>query len=99
MLEIHVCNNEGKLLRAFALGDSNEVIVGRDDACDIRIVSRSVSREHCTIEREGDDLYLRDLGSTGGTYVDEERIDRVALREGMEFRVGPARLKIFDGEL
>ena len=31
MLEIHVCNKQGEVLRAFALGDSEEVIIGRDE--------------------------------------------------------------------
>ena len=58
MLEVHVCNGQGTMLKAFALGDSSELLVGRDDSCDIRIVASSVSREHCSIERE-DDVSLR----------------------------------------
>ena len=99
MLEIHVCNQQGKLLRAFALGDSNEVIVGRDDTCDIQIRAKSVSREHCTIEREGQDFVLRDLGSTGGTFLDGKRVDRVRLRNGIEVTVGPAVLKFFESDI
>ena len=58
MMELHVCNRSGALLRSFALGDSVEVLVGRDEGCDIRIVSQSVSREHCVIEQQGEDLVL-----------------------------------------
>ena len=96
MLEIHVCNQQGKLLRAFALGDSDEVLVGRDENCDIQIRAKSVSREHCTIEREGQDFVLRDLGSTGGTFLDGKRVDRVRLRDGIAVTVGPAVLKFFE---
>ncbi len=96
MLEIHVCNQQGKLLRAFALGDSDEVLVGRDETCDIQIRAKSVSREHCTIEREGQDFVLRDLGSTGGTFLDGKRVDRVRLRDGIAVNVGPAVLKFFE---
>ncbi len=96
MLEIHVCNQQGKLLRAFALGDSDEVLVGRDETCDIQIRAKSVSREHCTIEREGQDFVLRDLGSTGGTFLDGQRVDRVQLRHGIAVTVGPAVLKFFE---
>ena len=69
MLEIHVCNQQGDVLRAFALGDSDEVIIGRDETCDIRIRAKTVSREHCTVEREGQDFVLRDLGSTSGIFL------------------------------
>jgi len=96
MFEVHVCNSDGSMLRAFALGDSDEVLVGRDDACDIRIASPTVSREHCAIEREGGTMFVRDLGSTGGTFIDDEKIDRVPLRDGMVVRVGPALLKFFE---
>ncbi len=99
MLEIHVCNQQGKLLRAFALGDSDEVIVGRDETCDIQIRAKSVSREHCTIEREGQDFVLRDLGSTGGTFLDGKRVDRVRLRDGITVTVGPAVLKFFESDI
>ena len=99
MLEIHVCNQEGKLLRAFALCDTDEVLVGRDETCDIQIRAKSVSREHCTIEREGQDFVLRDLGSTGGTFLDGKRVDRVRLRDGIAVTVGPAVLKFFESDI
>jgi S-DNA-T family DNA segregation ATPase FtsK/SpoIIIE len=97
MMELHVCNKKnGSLLKAFALGDNSEVLVGRDETCDIKIRAKSVSREHCAIEREGEDLVLRDLGSTGGTYLGAERIDRIRLSDGMEIVVGPAVLKFYE---
>jgi pSer/pThr/pTyr-binding forkhead associated (FHA) protein len=100
MMELHVFNRAGSLLRAFALGDNHELIVGREEHCDIRIRSRNVSREHCSIERNGDGrFYLRDLGSTCGTKVNGERIERVPLSDGLEVSIGPALLKFIDGEL
>jgi len=95
-MELHVCNRDGILLRAFALGENKEVIVGRDETCDIRIVAKSVSREHCAIEQDGDELVLRDLGSSGGTYLEGNRVDKVKLHDGVEVAVGPAVLKFFD---
>lgn len=97
MMELHVCNKKtGSLLRAFALGDNSEVLVGRDDSCDIKIRARSVSREHCAIAREGEEFILRDLGSTGGTYMGDQKIDRIQLEDGMEIVVGPAVLKFYE---
>lgn len=96
MMELHVCNRAGTLLKAFALGDSAEVIVGRDESCDIRIMAQSVSREHCSIEQDGDELVLRDLGSSGGTLLDGKKIEKIRLQDGMEVAVGPAVLKFFE---
>ncbi len=97
MLELHVCNRHGVVLRAYALGDSEEVVIGRDAHCDVRITASTVSREHCTIEWQGGSPVLRDLGSTGGTYANGNRLDEIRLRDGLEVRVGPAILKFLDG--
>ncbi len=97
MMEVHICNCEGVLLRAFAIGDTQEVIIGRDRHCDIRIASSSVSREHCVIERHGQTLVLRDLDSTGGIFASGDRLQQVQLRDGLEVMVGPALLKFFQG--
>lgn len=100
MLELHVCDKkDGSLLKAFALGDSDEVLVGRDDSCDVKIHAKSVSREHCVIERENDQFILRDLGSTGGTYANGEKVDRVTIQDGLEITVGPAVLKFFENDI
>jgi len=96
MLEVHICDKTGKMLRAFALGDNPEVIVGREGSCDIQILARSVSREHCAIEHEGEAFVLRDLGSSAGTFMNGERVDKVRLQDGMEVSLGPAVLKFFD---
>ena len=97
-MELHICTRtDGKVLRKFALGDISELIVGRDEDCDIRIKSRVVSREHCTIEQdESGGLVLSDMESTGGTFLDDKKISSVRLEDGMEIIVGPAVLKFYD---
>ena len=98
MMELHICaRNGGKVLRKFALGDLEELIIGRDDDCDIRIKSPVVSREHCTIEQDSTgSLVLTDSESTAGTFVDEMKIDSVRLEDGLEVVIGPAVLKFYD---
>ncbi|MDE1037821.1 MAG: FHA domain-containing protein [Phycisphaerales bacterium] len=98
MMELHICaRNGGKVLRKFALGDLEELIIGRDEDCDIRIKSPVVSREHCTIEQDSTgSLVLTDSESTAGTFVDEMKIDSVRLEDGLEVVIGPAVLKFYD---
>ncbi|MBC8309217.1 MAG: FHA domain-containing protein [Phycisphaerales bacterium] len=98
MMELHICSRaNGVVLRKFALGDLEEVIIGRDEECDIRIKSPVVSREHCTIEQNGNGgLILTDCGSTGGTFVEDNKIDSIRLEDGLEVVVGPALLRFYD---
>ena len=99
MLELQVLNRSGDMIKAFALGDTDELIVGRDESCDIQIKARSVSREHCSIEQDGREVLLRDLESSGGTFLDGERVESIRIENGMEFTVGPATLRFLDSGL
>ncbi len=98
MMELHICSRTGgKVLRKFAIGDLEEVIIGRDEGCDIRIKSPVVSREHCTIEQDSTgSLVLIDSDSTGGTYVHDQKIESIRLEDGLEVVIGPAVLKFYD---
>ena len=99
MLELHVCNAEGAMLKAYALGEKEEVLIGRDEGCDVQISSRAISREHYVIERANEAFVLKDLDSSSGTFVDGEKITSLPLSSGMEARVGPAILRFYEASL
>ena len=98
MMELHICTRDtGKVLRKFAIGDLEEVIIGREEGCDIRIKSSTVSREHCTIESDDSgNLILTDNNSTCGTFVNNEKIDSIRLQDGLQVTIGPAVLRFYD---
>jgi hypothetical protein len=57
--------------------------LGRRADNDIVFADRGVSGYHCVLEREGTDHFvLADLGSTNGTFVNDQRIGRQPLRNG-----------------
>ena len=54
--------------RSFALGD-NRVVIGRSSDADVTIDELEISRLHAVVFREGDRLWVTDLGSANGTLV------------------------------
>jgi predicted component of type VI protein secretion system len=65
-------------------------LIGRREGCDVRIAVASISREHCELRVEDGRLYIKDLGSSNGTYVNRQRIQEVQLSAGDLIAVGPA---------
>ena len=68
---------------------AQDVIVGRTGKCTVRVVHPLVSREHCRIEPRGDGLFVVDLGSINGTWLNGVRIsNRAQLRTGDRIGLG-----------
>ncbi len=68
---------------------NDKTIIGRAVDGDIVITSKRVSREHTQIRRDGWRTYVEDLGSTNGTYLNNERIvETMQLRDGDQIQVG-----------
>jgi pSer/pThr/pTyr-binding forkhead associated (FHA) protein len=67
-----------------------EVTVGRDEQCAIRLASNDVSRHHCTLRSAPEGLFVRDLDSRNGTFVNDVQISgETLLKEGDTLRIGP----------
>jgi diguanylate cyclase (GGDEF)-like protein len=68
-------------------------VIGRDVASDFRIDQRSVSRRHCRVALEQGCYWIEDLGSTNGTFVNDQPVERVPLRDGDHVRISDTTLK------
>lgn len=69
------------------------VSIGRaGSGADLEIDDPGVSRMHCAVEVTSDAIRLRDLESTNGTYVNEQRVLSAELEHLSEFRVGSSVL-------
>ena len=65
-----------------------EVIIGRDEACDLVVPDRQVSRHHARIRQEGGRLLLEDLGSKNGTFVNGQELEGPhPLQDGDEIQI------------
>jgi pSer/pThr/pTyr-binding forkhead associated (FHA) protein len=63
--------------------------IGRATGADFVVDAALVSRVHCRLTASDmGDLEVLDLQSTNGTYVNDQRIERLALAEGDRLRVG-----------
>ncbi len=68
------------------------IVIGRLKTCDVCLDDANASREHVALEREGTGWVVVDLGSTNGTLVNGEKIDRVRLRDGDTVTIGTSEL-------
>ncbi|MEM1418741.1 MAG: GGDEF domain-containing protein [Myxococcota bacterium] len=71
--------------------------LGRSSRAEVQLDQESVSRTHCSVGAEGPSYVVRDLGSTNGTYVNDELVERVALEDGDQLKVGRTILKFIIG--
>lgn len=75
--------------RSFSL-PRDMTVIGRREDCDLRIPVSEVSRKHCRVLKEGDEIRVEDLGSSNGTYHNGQRImGSVAVQAGDSIEVGP----------
>ena len=54
---------------------TESVLIGRDRSCDLRLEDLAVDEHHAEVYRVGNLWWVRDLGSSEGTYLDEECIE------------------------
>lgn len=75
--------------------DTDVTTVGRHPEADIFFDDVTVSRRHAEITRSDAAFEIIDQRSLNGTYVNGERVDRGALVNGAEVRIGKFRLNFF----
>ena len=81
--------------RVMPLPDSG-VTIGRADGCDVRSEAPTLSRRHATITRQGNQWLVSDTQSSGGTFVNDQRIGQAALRNGDIVRCGSITLRFIE---
>ncbi len=77
--------------------DSPSLVVGRSSKCDVQVDQESVSRAHSKIVNGGRAIRIRDLGSTNGTYVNDEQVEERTLTDGDLIKIGRTIFKFLAG--
>ena len=78
--------------------DGAQLIAGRDATNAIALDTESVSRRHARLVREVDGWVVEDLGSTNGTWVNDERVVRKPLSDGDLVCFGSTVAKFLAGD-
>jgi predicted component of type VI protein secretion system len=72
-----------------------QFLIGRDPQCNLRPASALISKRHCALLVKSDKVFLRDFGSTNGTFINEKPVkDEVELKNEDVLKVGPLSFSV-----
>ncbi len=77
--------------------EGDQTRIGRSPEAEVFLDDVTVSRNHALLVRRRDGLYIDDLGSLNGTYVNRRRIESHKLQNGDELQVGKYKLTYLAG--
>ncbi len=68
--------------------------IGRVEDNAFQIADPSVSSHHCEVHLRGAEVFIRDLNSTNGTFINDARVMESVLKPGQMMRLGQIELKL-----
>lgn len=86
VLEVVSGDEKGK--RFVFDGKHQEIVIGRDPACEFQIESEVISRKHARVIKKWDTVTIIDLASKNGVYVNDTRINEQVLSDGDRILLG-----------
>jgi pSer/pThr/pTyr-binding forkhead associated (FHA) protein len=75
----------------------DKTTIGRVEDNLFQIAEPSVSSHHCEVLLRGNEVVIKDLNSTNGTFIDDEKISESVLKPGHTLRLGQIELRLEDG--
>ncbi|MFK7882723.1 MAG: FHA domain-containing protein [Phycisphaerales bacterium] len=63
-------------------------VMGRQEGCQIRVPTAGISRKHCELVVEDGSITIKDLGSSNGTFLNQERVTEHAVAPGDLLSIG-----------
>src|SRR3954463_4203457 len=72
----------------------DKTTIGRVDDNTFQIADPSVSSHHCEVLLQGSDVLVRDLGSTNGSFINNDKISESILKPGQTLRLGQIELQL-----
>jgi len=72
-----------------------QFVIGRDPQCQLRPSSPAISKRHCAILMKGGKVFLRDFGSTNGTFANGQPVQgEVEMIGTTPIKVGPLDFRL-----
>jgi hypothetical protein len=75
--------------------DDDRLSIGRSPDAGVFLDDVTVSRNHALIVKRREGVFIDDLGSLNGTYVNRHRIESQLLEDGDEIQVGKYKLNFY----
>ncbi len=75
----------------------DKTTIGRVEDNTFQIAEPSVSSHHCEVLLRGNEVVIRDLNSTNGTFINDEKITESVLKPGQKLRLGQIELRLENG--
>ena len=72
----------------------DKTTIGRLEDNTFQIAEASVSSHHCEVLLRGNDVVVRDLNSTNGTFINGEKVTEKAIKPGQILRLGQVELRL-----
>jgi serine/threonine protein kinase len=80
--------------RSFVLEPNSTTTLGRSDQVDVHLDDPSISRVHMELLQEEGKVFVKDLGSSYGVFVNSVKVDRSELENGHCIVVGDTELEV-----
>lgn len=74
--------------------DRSRVIIGRAAGSDLQLNTPLTSRLHALLSVMEDGVYVSDLGSLNGTYVNGRKVDWAPVQDHDVIRIGDCRIRV-----
>jgi pSer/pThr/pTyr-binding forkhead associated (FHA) protein len=75
----------------------DKTTIGRVEDNMFPITDQSISSHHCEVLLRGNDVVIKDLNSTNGTFIGDEQITESVLKPGQTLRLGQVELRLETG--
>lgn len=91
-MKINLIPSDG--LRPITVSNVITVVGRNSDFCDLIISHDRISAVHCVIAKSEGNLFVRDMGSTNGTFVNNTKVLRSAVLPGDELAFAEFKFRV-----